>query len=197
MQHENPCNLNWLTSENINIVGPRTSLPVSASSWSSIFSVRQVSGFSRSTPAAILESEHRVASLWGSQSTFLQSVASSSVVSSQETAPSFQGMNGSSSCVFEASNALNLNRRFSKKDVLKLNFKFPGRNGWGRRVENKLHSHTMTHFLGEESIFQAHFKFQRAFGVTFRGDNDGVSNVIEICFVKNCTEQKTDRVNGL
>ena len=132
-----------------------------------------MSGFSRSTPAAILESEHRVASLWGSQSTFLQSVASSSVVSSQEAAPSFQGMNGSSSSVFEASNALSLNRRFSKKDVLKLNFKFPGRNGWGREVENKLHSHTMIHFLGEESIFNAQFKFQREFGVNFRGDNHG------------------------
>ena len=54
----------------------------------------------------------------------------------------------------------------------------------------------MSHFLGEESIFQAQFKFQREFSVTFRGDNDGVSNVIEICFVKKCTEQKTERVNG-
>ena len=55
----------------------------------------------------------------------------------------------------------------------------------------------MTHFLGEESIFKAQFRFQREFGVTFRGDNVGVSKVIKICFVKNCTGQKTKRVNGL
>ena len=36
----------------------------------------------------------------------------------------------------------------------------------------------MTHFLGEESIFNAQFKFQRQFGVTFRGDKDGVSSKI-------------------
>lgn len=55
----------------------------------------------------------------------------------------------------------------------------------------------MIHFLGEESIFNAQFKFQREFGVTFRGDNHGVSKVIKICVVKNWTEQKTEGVNGL
>ena len=87
------------TSEYIDIIGPRSSLSIPTSVRSSVSPIGEMSSPSRRTPSSMLHSEYSVSLCISRESTFLDSVSSSAVISSKKATSALQGWYGTSASV--------------------------------------------------------------------------------------------------
>ena len=94
------------TSEDINIIGPRSSLSISTFVRSSVFAICSVGVFRWRTPPLVLHTKHSEASLRCRQGAFLNGVSPSTIISLKKTASAFQWCYSSSACVPEAAKSL-------------------------------------------------------------------------------------------
>ena len=102
----------FLTSQNVDIIRPRSSFSIPTSVRSAVFSIRAISIFGWRTPSLMLNREHAITTPFCSKSAFPFSVSSPSVMSFKKSTSTFQCWYGSSTSVFEATNADCYRERF-------------------------------------------------------------------------------------
>ena len=73
--------LEFLTSQNVDIIGPRSSLTIPTSVGFPVFAICQVTCLGRGAPSPVLHCEHSIASFLCSQCAFPSSVSPSAVMS--------------------------------------------------------------------------------------------------------------------